>query len=560
MLAWTVLALVAFSRHDPIWSHHAFMITIPCAVLAGIAIGELTAWLAARLPRPAASGRWGTACVALICVIVAAGRLNDLSAVEYPKDRRFFAMVDHMRDNGRQSDLVVTDMPMFVFRAGLTVPPSLAVMTVKRLKTACLTQEDIIAVIEKDKPQQVLLGRFPLRMVREHLRKSYQMLYKQPPLTLYGLRHSGGGSAAVAGNATNTMADPAKTDHLAPDMEIWRNVLQAPADWYAAKEATVLAEYVLRRQGPDGGWPKHANPLTLLDGDADIGSKVIAQSIDNGSTTSQMRFLAVMYRTSANLRYRSAFVRGLEFLIKSQYPGGGWPQEYPPPAGYRSLATLNDDATVEVLHLLRDVQDERGYAWIEAPLREQAAQAMEGGITFLLRAQIRVNGVPAAWCQQYDPVTAEPRSGRTFEPVAFSSRESVGVLRYLMQIPKPGPEIRQSVECGIAWLQRAQLNGIRIEQRPAPDLPRGFDRFIVPDPQAAPLWARFYDIESNQPLFVGRDGLPRAALADIEPERRSGYDYYTSTPAELLSKTYPDWRAGLEPLDDAPGTETSEAP
>ena len=42
-------------------------------------------------------------------------------------------------------------------------------------------------------------------------------------------------------------------------------------------------------------------------------------------------------------------------------------------------------------------------------------------------------------------------------------------------------------------------------------------------PDAGPIWARFYEIGSNRPVFVGRDGVVKYSVAEIEPERRVGY-------------------------------------
>jgi PelA/Pel-15E family pectate lyase len=64
----------------------------------------------------------------------------------------------------------------------------------------------------------------------------------------------------------------------------------------------------------------------------------------------------------------------------------------------------------------------------------------------------------------------------------------------------------------------------------------------VADPSAPPLWARFYDIATNRPMYVGRDGIVRQNLADIECELRTGYVYLAPFAAGLLEKDYPDWR------------------
>ena len=53
---------------------------------------------------------------------------------------------------------------------------------------------------------------------------------------------------------------------------------------------------------------------------------------------------------------------------------------------------------------------------------------------------------------------------------------------------------------------------------------------MVADPTAEPLWARFYEIGTNRPMFVGRDGIIHDHLADIEQERRLGYAWLGDWP------------------------------
>ena len=48
---------------------------------------------------------------------------------------------------------------------------------------------------------------------------------------------------------------------------------------------------------------------------------------------------------------------------------------------------------------------------------------------------------------------------------------------------------------------------------------------MVEDPNAPPLWARFYEIGTNRPIYSGRDGVIKYRLAEIEIERRTGYSW-----------------------------------
>ena len=60
---------------------------------------------------------------------------------------------------------------------------------------------------------------------------------------------------------------------------------------------------------------------------------------------------------------------------------------------------------------------------------------------------------------------------------------------------------------------------------------------------APPLWARFYEIETNRPFFANRDGRKVFTLAEVALERRSGYGWYGRWPAELLESGYAKWKA-----------------
>ena len=74
----------------------------------------------------------------------------------------------------------------------------------------------------------------------------------------------------------------------------------------------------------------------------------------------------------------------------------------------------------------------------------------------------------------------------------------------------------------------------------APSLPKGRDRVILPDSNSV-VWARFYEIGTNRPMFSGRDSIKKYAVSEIEQERRIGYGWYGTWPLELLEKDYPSW-------------------
>jgi PelA/Pel-15E family pectate lyase len=56
------------------------------------------------------------------------------------------------------------------------------------------------------------------------------------------------------------------------------------------------------------------------------------------------------------------------------------------------------------------------------------------------------------------------------------------------------------------------------------------------------LWARFYEIGTNRPIYSDRDGVAKRNLADIGYERRNGYAWLGAWPRQLLEKDFPAWK------------------
>jgi len=331
----------------------------------------------------------------------------------------------------------------------------------------------------------------------------------------------------------------------------WPDGLRQPDAWYATAEASRVASNVCAYQRSSGGWPKNidmAATLTASDLAALAKKRTSADStIDNGATTTQIRFLARVHSAAPRDEWSGAIARGLEYLLSAQYANGGWPQYWPKPKGYAGHITFNDNAMINVLTLLREVLERKGHlAFVDGTMRERAATAVERGVDCILRCQVKVDGRLTVWCAQHDETTLEPAGARSYEHPSLSGSDSAGIVRFLMELKKPDPRVVTAIEAAVAWFESAQLRGIRVVRRSASSLPKGYDNVVVEDPAASPLWARFYDLRTGQPIFSGRDGVFHHRLADIEHERRVGYAWYTDAPAALLRKAYPTWRYRLQ--------------
>ena len=311
----------------------------------------------------------------------------------------------------------------------------------------------------------------------------------------------------------------------------------AKADaWFASAEAKQVADIILSYQTDAGGWPKNTDTISKpYDGDR----AKLQPTFDNKGTVDELRFMARMVNATQAPAYRKSFDRGLAYVLKAQYPNGGWPQFFPLRNGYYDRITFNDGAMVRVLEFVREVGRDGRYAFVDAKQRATCRQAFDRGIACILKCQIVVDGKPTVWCAQHDEKTFAPAKARSYELPSFSGSESVGIVRLLMSVDKPTPEICASIKGAIAWFEAHRVKGQRIET--VKSLLGAKDLVMVPDPAAPDLWARFYDLQTGQPYVCDRDGIPKLKLADLGHERRNGYSWFGEYGRDLLAKDYPAW-------------------
>jgi len=318
-----------------------------------------------------------------------------------------------------------------------------------------------------------------------------------------------------------------------------KDYLKNPDAWFAGEEGRRTTENILSFQADSGGWPK--NMVTTeqpFAGDR----KTLRATFDNGATMDELRFLARAFVATQDAKIRQAFDRGLKHILTAQYAHGGWPQFYPLSKQYHRHVTFNDGSMVRVMEFVREVSADARFAFVDAKTRAACREAFDRGVACILRCQIVVDGRPTVWCAQHDAETLLPAKARSYELPTFSGAESVGVLRLLMSIEKPSPEVKAAIEGAVKWFEASKITGMRIEAVDEPKAPRGKDHLLVKDPKAGPLWARFYDLKTGQPTFCDRDGVPKANFADIGYERRNGYAWFGTWPKVLLEREYPAWK------------------
>ena len=319
-------------------------------------------------------------------------------------------------------------------------------------------------------------------------------------------------------------------------------------DTYAPLQFVEIADHLLVFQNDDGGWSKSFNPLVKVP-EAELrtllGRSLSRSTFDNRTTYPHIAYLAKVYGVTGDERYRSAAERGLDYVFREQRPTGGWR------GADVDAVTYNDDVMLGLMRLLRDVEQVRPhFDWLNENGRRQAQAALERAIDVTLKCQIVVNGVKTGWCQQHSHDTFEPVKARSYELPSICPVESSGIVRFLMEIEDPSPDVTAAIEAAVAWIDRSKITGIRVQDVEIEPVRYEHhtatrDRIVVSDPDAPPIWTRYYEIETNRPFFCNRDGTKVYSLAEVHHERRSGYGWYSGSPRRLLERDYPAWKARL---------------
>lgn len=305
-----------------------------------------------------------------------------------------------------------------------------------------------------------------------------------------------------------------------------------------------IAEKMLVYQLSNGGWPKqledksvvkYEHPLTEALLQKIKATSALHATIDNNATSREINALILAYKQTANKAYLAAAEKGIDYLLKAQYANGGWPQYYPDKSSYRAEITYNDNAMINALTIMLNiVYQTNGFEVVNASYLPKAEKALKNGINCVLKTQVLQNGKPVIWAAQYDENTLKPAKARAFEPASLSTGESVGIVRFLMKLKNPSMEVKTAIKNAVDWFESTKIVGYKYGSI------ANNDKGLVADAEAI-SWARFYDLNTNKPVFGDRDNSVKSSVEEISKERRVGYAWYGTFAQNLLAKEYPKW-------------------
>lgn len=241
-------------------------------------------------------------------------------------------------------------------------------------------------------------------------------------------------------------------------------------------------------------------------------------TFDDDITSDAARFLLRIYLEKLDPAYKPALDKAIEFILKSQYPIGGWPQRYPlmhdfnkkGHPDYSSYYTFNDDVTWENVHFLIQCYLTLGEERFLDPIRR--------GMNFYLVSQDGSGG----WGQQLD-MNLQTSGARTYEPAALLPSttfenamlllkfyEYTGDKKFLVHVPD-----------AIKWLEETKLPADKSEN----------GRVTHPT---------FVDPATNEAIYVHREGS----------NVKYGHYFVTHSDQQLLGHYYGKCRVPLQKLKE----------
>jgi PelA/Pel-15E family pectate lyase len=332
--------------------------------------------------------------------------------------------------------------------------------------------------------------------------------------------------------------------------------------WYHSAQAQRIADIIVSFQTPAGGWGKNLDMTKHLrapgesfapnnnsrflgavdfDSASDTNWDYVG-TFDNDATITELSFLRKIIAATGekqNAQYRASFLRGLDYIFAAQYPNGGWPQVWPLQGGYHDTITFNDDAVINILNLLQGVSaGANEFSFVPEKTRSLVAASLKRGTACVLATQIIVDGRRTVWCQQHDALTLQPASARNYEMPSQASSESATIMKFLMEQPKPDSNIVAAVEAAATWFEKTKTNNVAYK------FANGDGRHLISAPGNGPLWARYYEIGTDRPIFGDRDKTIHDNVDEISKERRNGYSWFNDDAKRMLEH-YAKWKKHL---------------
>ena len=262
-----------------------------------------------------------------------------------------------------------------------------------------------------------------------------------------------------------------------------------------ARDAALAAAHALiRGQNRHGGWDHTINF-------ADLSNENV--SFDDNQSQSAISFLLAMDGAVDDPALAAATRRAVDMMITTQLDNGGWPHRYPARGNYHDFATFNDGGINDCVRVM-----------IEATQHYPDDQAVERSLRRVARF-MAISQLPPpqpGWAQQYNEFL-QPAWARAFEPPSVCPAVTIKNVDTLIDLYLclGDATILDPIPDALRWLREIRLENGK--------------------------WARFVEIGTGRALYYDRGRVRVNSVAELHPERATGYAYETDISSALEAGT-----------------------
>lgn len=196
---WLLSAVLLLLNHKPIWYHYYLLISLPLTALAAAGVKiALQIWqqrhwqlgkLSIRQVQKLQGADWIAGLLVMTILLIPVKlTITQLENIRQLRETPHHQVVTQLLQAHRsQSPWLFTEQPMYAFRAGLVVPPEIAVFSTKRVQSGNLGQPQLQRLFQVYQPDQLLLGKFPAvqTALEPQLTQDYQSVELRSHLILY---------------------------------------------------------------------------------------------------------------------------------------------------------------------------------------------------------------------------------------------------------------------------------------------------------------------------------------------------------------------------------------
>ena len=190
---WLISISLILFLHRPVWHHYYLLIATPLCWLAAISFSEfICANTYKNFFYQKGISHWLTVCVIILTLFRLPIKYHRmLESVKNKPTIGEHKIIDLLAANKNNIRWLITDRPIFAFYSGILIPPELVLISGKRIQAESFTQDYLLNILEKYKPEQLLFTRFTAYEKRflPGIEKDYLKIYEGNPDNQMGVRN-----------------------------------------------------------------------------------------------------------------------------------------------------------------------------------------------------------------------------------------------------------------------------------------------------------------------------------------------------------------------------------